>query len=273
MQEYIDTDTYLHYLSQNIAKVNITCLPKKDDDSHTTLSFDPVYRSLAGRWITRGEIKLIFALDLLNSRYVWRDEYFSEWASISFEGKTESEVEAEINESIVSLFPEKAPLVSKLHFEIPEYGYGKSVLKAVSFETIMLWADCRRLANDACLSVLHALHRSDEIRIWPHHFDTGVYVDVNDRIGIGFGLAMADSMSESPYFYLSGYPKGDSLNFDDVPDLLQGEWIVNDSWKGAILSIMDIDAEYSSSQLNVFLHTALQWYLHHGKTIKQPQIQ
>ena len=51
MQEYNNIDKKIHQLSQIIAKVNRTFVPKKADDSHTNFFFDPLSHRLYGRWI------------------------------------------------------------------------------------------------------------------------------------------------------------------------------------------------------------------------------
>ncbi len=58
MQAYIKTDRQLHWLSQVIAKINRTYVPKKNDDSHTNLYFDNLGKRITGRWIDRSLITL-----------------------------------------------------------------------------------------------------------------------------------------------------------------------------------------------------------------------
>lgn len=54
---------------------------------------------------------------------------------------------------------------------------------------------------------------ASEVRVWPHHFDTGLYIPVskdesgNDIQSIGLGLAIADAYVSEPYFYINHWSK------------------------------------------------------------------
>ena len=48
MQEYINTDRQLHWLSQVITKVNRSFVPAEKDDSHTNLYFDVIQKGIYG---------------------------------------------------------------------------------------------------------------------------------------------------------------------------------------------------------------------------------
>ena len=66
---------------------------------------------------------------------------------------------------------------------------------------------------------------NSEVRIWPHHFDTGIYLEVNSKLGIGFGWAMADKMIDQPYFYFTPYGlNGHKLLTENLEDPEHGFW-------------------------------------------------
>ena len=50
-------------------------------------------------------------------------------------------------------------------------------------------------------------HEVSEVRIWPHHFDTGClgYFDTKKNVSVGLGLAIPDKNVDDWYFYASGY--------------------------------------------------------------------
>ena len=74
------------------------------------------------------------------------------------------------------------------------------------------------------------------IRIWPHHFDTGIYSPLPDSdITIGLGLAIPDSISNKHYLYISGYKNGNTIDTSKLPKLASGEWKSN-GFTGAILN-------------------------------------
>ncbi len=94
-----------------------------------------------------------------------------------------------------------------------------------------------------CGFVNKLLDVDGEIRIWPHHFDTGIYVLSRPGMHIGFGLAMADALSGSPYFYMAGYPTQDGLDYSKIPSLNTGRWEIGEHWNGAILPIPSIQKD------------------------------
>ena len=73
------------------------------------------------------------------------------------------------------------------------------------------------------------------IRIWPHHFDTGIYSALpNSDITIGLGLAIPDSICNNHYLYISGYKNGNTMDTSKLSKLESGEWKSN-GFTGAIL--------------------------------------
>ena len=73
-------------------------------------------------------------------------------------------------------------------------------------------------------------------------------------------LGMADSIVDGPYFYLAGYALKDAnWNWDTVPGLFVGEWIIKDNWKGAILAL---DSKIPDlEKVKSFLLQVIPWYL------------
>ena len=115
-----------------------------------------------------------------------------EW--VSQDGKTFHQYERELINTLNEMDFEVDGLTEPLHFEIPVYAFLEENLDRPEENSLMSWIRIRTQANHACMEFLGHIQKSAEIRIWPHHFDTGVYVEVNQEVGVGFGLAMADSI-------------------------------------------------------------------------------
>lgn len=238
MQEYIKADQLIHQLTQVIAKANRTFVPKKPDDSHTNLYYDPLSDKLFGRWIQTGAKKIILALDLVYFQFEIIDNRQNILCQYPVIGKKISELEEEIALGLGQVGLDTSTFTAPLHFEITAYPFRDKPVGVLSVKAHQQWKKFRKLANEASLHLLGYLQSESEIRIWPHHFDTGVYSKVNDKIDIGFGLAMADGMEASPYFYLSGYALGDNkLKLENLPNLETGRWEIGKYWKGAVLPI------------------------------------
>ncbi len=265
MREYIKTDQYIHQLSQIIAKANRTCVPKKPDDSHTNLYYDPVSEKLLGRWVKAERKKIMLALDLNAFQLEMINDIRSILHEFPIAGKTTAQLESEIEVALAKLGLDTTGFTDELHFEITDYPFKNDVFVNLSEAGLRQWKKYRKLANEAALHLLGYLQAESEIRIWPHHFDTGVYTEANDNIGIGFGLAMADGMEASPYFYLSGYALGDKeLKFDHLPKLKTGRWEITDHWKGALLplhKLRSLEETALSEAIYDFIITGCKFYL------------
>lgn len=264
MQEYIKTDQQLHWLSQVLAKAGRAFVATKDDDSHTNIYFDPVAGKLCGRWIVQDKQKIMLTLNLTSMQFEWIDRYFDVKHSTSLVGKTLKEIEKE-----VAVFPGSLDLPSEkifdaLHFEISGYGFNSIAQKDISDEGLRQWKFFRYLANLSSLDFLGFLQAESEIRIWPHHFDTGVYAQLTPGFGIGFGLAMEDSMAGQPYFYLAGYASNGQIHYKNLPAPKTGKWITGNGWNGAILPIGELDIKKLKVNLSAiagFIRSTSTWYL------------
>lgn len=266
MQEYIRADQYIHQLSQIIAKANRTFVPKESDDSHTNLYYDPVGERLLGRWIKTDDKKIMLALDLNAFQFDIINESLQVVHKFSIEGKTTAQLETEIAVPLAKLGLDTSGFANELHFEITDYPFKNDAFVNLPEAGLQQWKIYRKLANEAALHLLGYLQSEGEIRIWPHHFDTGIYAEVNLDIGIGFGLAMADGMEASPYFYLSGYALGDKeLKFDHLPKLEAGRWEIGEYWKGAVLpmdNLLNLRENDLSEAIYDFIIGGCKLYLH-----------
>ena len=130
----------------------------------------------------------------------------------------------------------------------------------------MQWKHFRKMANDACFQFLGFTLTWEEVRIWPHHFDTGIYIVPTKRLGIGFGLAMQDDMAGLPYFYLAGYPLQGEISYKNLPQSKDWEWKTDSNWKGVILTLETLQQQNEAEQLNSigqYIAENIKWFLSH----------
>lgn len=264
MTTYTEADQQLHILAQIIAKANRTFVPAKDDDSHTNLMFDSLSNRIIGHWIDSPMGSITLSLNISTLDFEWLDASFNILQTIPGVCKTTSEIEAAISKGVTALGLDAAGFREKLHYEIPVYKSSEGLVESISTKGINDWVYYRRLANGACDLLLDALNAKDDVRIWPHHFDTGVYAVPDKKIGIGFGLAMEDPLVGQPYFYIAGYPvNGTSINYDNVEVLQYGRWEIEESWKGAVLPLSTLDINNESNaidHLSTFIKETTSWY-------------
>ncbi len=266
MQAYTNTDQRLHHLSQLIAKANRTFLPAKEDDSHTNLYVDGIGHRISGRWIATAENKKRFlTLHLANFRFEWLDETLQTLQVIDTYHKTLEAVEQAMCNGLSDVGLEAEGFLEALHFAIPAYDFADEPIAVPNAAACQQWLHYRSLANEMCAALGGYLQIPSEARLWPHHFDTGFYGVVNDIMGIGFGLAMKDDMVGAPYFYMTGYPVSGELVYHNMPALHVGQWITDEVWKGAVLSLSELNKmEYSqrTKAVATYIKQAANWFLH-----------
>lgn len=260
MQEYNKTDQQLHQLSQTIAKFNRSFALPMDDDSHTNLGFDVLGMRLLGKWVDSNEGKIIMSLDFSDYTFEICNTSWEILFSADIVGHTQIEIETRIQTYLTDLGLDGEDFIKNLHYEIPEYDFAKLSFEALDPESLGYWIGQRTLANDACQWLANHLQLNADVRIWPHHFDTGIYVEPTHQLGLGYGLAMKDGTLEEAYYYFTGYGlKGHEIDFDSVVELTVGTWAIGEQFKAAVLPLNDVDANNVSS----FTREALNWYLSH----------
>lgn len=264
MKNYTATDQKLHFLSQVITKVNSAFVPEKEDDSHTNLYFDPFNMRIFGRWFTAKDRKHIFAFNLNAYQFELLNDNNQVELSVDPTGKYLSDIEVALKHKMNESGFETSTLLNPLHFEIPTYDFSGAVINEIPSVELSQWSHYRALANYACFDLSGLAQAATEVRIWPHHFDTGIYFEPNDKIGIGFGLAMEDEMVGIPYFYMSAYPKNHEIDYTKIQESPEWKWFIREDWKGCILSLEVIQNQSEKAQYTTianYFKKIYSWFL------------
>jgi hypothetical protein len=263
MKEYKLVDQQLHELCQLIGKANRTYVPEKADESHTNLYFDSLASRILGRWLQTRSGKVLVALDLNTFQFEVLDLSRKAILTVSSLGKTMEEVEMEFESLLPKAGLDPTGFRTPMPHPIPVYPFSKKPLEVIDQDALDQWKYFRKLANQNCNQFLGYAQAESEVRIWPEHFDTGIYFEYAGKIGIGFGLAMEDSMAGEPYFYMAGYPKNGSLVFENLPQSPTWKWELGEHWKGVILPISVMDkASHSQTEkiLKAYIMQNFDWY-------------
>ncbi len=261
MKQYCATDQRIHLLSQIIAKVNRSLVPARPDDSHTNLYYEPISRRLYGRWFQNQERACVLTLDLAGLQYQLINDHYEPELSFEIAGKTVMQLEQEMVEAFEAIGMDTQELFAPLHFEIEKYDFADSAAEAISHAALEEWCFYRTQANHMCSDFLGFTQHIQEIRIWPHHFDTGVFVQANDSMGVGFGLAMNDQVVDQPYYYMSAYPKDGSMDYSQIPQSDFWRMEVKENWSGCILSldILEDKEEHERRQILLDYLSIYKW--------------
>lgn len=136
----------------------------------------------------------------------------------------------------------KVPYEYSFHYDFPYQIKDNFVFRLLDTNRLLELLNLRILAQSVLETFLKDENLNSEIRIWPHHFDTGAYAVFNDMSGkaVGLGLAVPDNLCRDHYFYISGYKGHEGIDTADFKPLSLGSWGVN-GFNGAILPAIEID--------------------------------
>jgi hypothetical protein len=238
-----------HWAGQYLATAAISFLEANEDDSHTNLGLDESGRYLSTHPLgTAGK----FVLDLAQG-------------SLFLENRAENllalpgKIHEDIVQSLKHFFQENGlgDYEYDLHYNLP-YEQGNApflwsddtAMQAMRVQAHRLLEDCSR-----------ELGFCQVPRIWPHHFDSGVFgpSEHHSTLYIGMGLAVPDTLSKQHYYYLSAYHEGQLLSAQHKSKLATGQW-VEDEFEGAILRI-DKESLPTDEEILNFYRSATQGYI------------
>ena len=228
-------DKMIYLAAQYLAAAGISFLEKKADDSHTNLEFVIGNASLNSR-------PLNMEGDVLSLNY--------ERFTLSWKGQTNNNtlrLDGSTHKQILKWIKDRAAKTSlnmnynySFHYDLPYDIKESFTFKLLDASRLSELTHLRILAQLVLEKFLKIEGLNSEIRVWPHHFDTGIYsIDKEDAsIAIGAGLAIPDSVVNGHYFYLSVYKDHKAIVTEKLAPLAIGKWY-NDGFVGAVLPAKD----------------------------------
>ncbi|MGW9685497.1 hypothetical protein [Flagellimonas sp. 2504JD1-5] len=248
----MDTLAQVHLASQYLATAGKSFLEPKSDDSHTNVGFFADDHTLRTWNLDEAGSYLAFQYQNFSLKWVYmgKDEVFA------LKGCSHREVVDWIS-TMASQSKLGKPYTYNLHYDLPYSISDNFTFGLPSSEELEELIHLRTVSQKALKSFLEIENLASDIRIWPHHFDTGAFVVLNDGSGksIGMGLAIPDSMISEHYFYISGYRGHDSIDTSTFEHLTNGEW-KNEGFKGGVLGAQKV----SESTVVQFFQEAFKAY-------------
>ena len=220
----------LHLASQYLAAAGISFLPKEDDDSHTNIGFNTDGGYLETHALSGNSDKLI--LNYKGFNLEWRSNKGSE--VFKLDGATHKEVVKWISDRGLTALNKEYKF--KFHYDLPYEIDDASTYSLSDVEKLNELMHLRILAQFILERIDSHYKLNASIRIWPHHFDTGIYASVqNTGITVGLGLAIPDSVCDDHYLYITGYKNGNAMDVSTFDELSIGDW-KSDGFTGAVLN-------------------------------------
>jgi len=226
----------MHLAAQYLATAAISFLEKKDDDSHTNLGFNPQDGALVTHPLSEVGDKL--SLSYKNFTLIWSS--LKENTSFDLDGSTHIEILEWLTKVSQKFIGKEYKY--ELHYDLPYNISDGYQFKLVDSDRLKQLLHLRTKAQLVLKRVLRDNHLTSDVRIWPHHFDTGGFslLNENSRIAIGLGLAIPDSVCDQHYFYIGGYEGHTPIKVSDFDKLSHGQWS-NEGFVGAVLPADTMD--------------------------------
>jgi hypothetical protein len=225
-------ENQMHLASQYLAAAGISFVEKQEDDSHTNLGFNTEKGIMYTRALSDNGDQLIlnyntFSLD-------WRGLHKT--SSVSLDGKTHKAIMDWISNSAQKAIGK--PYKYAFHYNLPYTISDDFIFELKDANRLNELLKNRTLAYSIIEEFLAINNLESEIRVWPHHFDTGAFVlfENDSGLSIGLGFTIPDAVAQDHYFYIGGYKGHDGIDTSNFKELTHGQWS-NKGFIGAILSI------------------------------------
>lgn len=233
----------LHHAVQFIAAAGKYLLEEKEDDSHTNMSWDSKTQTFYGDSINN-RARVTFHVPSFSLKVSGPTGI--ELASFSLIGKTKQEGLTWLQQALQLKQIDTTSLKLELHYDIPPlFTDGEKVFPKINKKILAELANHRTIADQFCTDIFSQHSKASPARTWPHHFDHGVYVPFDfDENGdpiksFSVGYAVADSVIDEPYFYVTQWKKDGEVDYSNAPELEFGDWLP-EKLKGSALSLSNI---------------------------------
>lgn len=268
----LQAEKMIHKATQLLAWTTHHYKVTQPDDSQNNLSWDPKKRSILSRVIENGEQPFALGLRVDDLQLQFWDAKGQVKEQFPVAGKPIWATFSELMEHLQGWGLKLPADTFRMHYELPEWMYDESPVLLAAPNVVAEWVEQRTLANEELAAVNAYFSSPSEIRIWPHHFDTGGYYPVgsdpqgNTNRSVGTGWAVADAMVEEPYFYIYGWHKEQAFNWKEVPLLedIGGKWMVpEEGWQGAVLpnsALQKLEKQEKSERVRQFFQRTIPFY-------------
>jgi hypothetical protein len=243
----------LHIASQYLAAAGISFVEKKPDDSHTNLGWDSENGRLTSHSLNAEGVQLGLAYEEFALVFLKADKELSKLPLLN---QNHGQVMDWINAQLSSV-----DLTTAYNYDFHyDTGYEKITNEYVftHYSKSEVEDVIKRLTigQSTFERFLTTNELESPIRVWPHHFDLGIYTLISENLFMGAGLAIPDSIYADFYFYASGYLNGESMGRNGFVELNSGNWGQGD-FNGAVLNNSGVKAD----QAFVFFNEAKNGFL------------
>lgn len=260
-----DARLQLHYAAQLAASVGAALLPETKDDSNPNLAWEEP-GAFRGRKASLNGVGLWASLNVFTMTLALHTEE-APAAQLSLEGATLAEAVAWLAETARNIASSDLPNPLRTdRYDLPDHHLGAGGAFRADREALATLAAAFSVGSQALGAVRKLAqergHEVSEPRVWPHHFDLGMIINLPERgEEIGLGLSPGDGSYGEPYFYVSSYPPVHKPGADEP--LGGGGFWHEEGWIGAVLTASAIikdgaDGKLQSERIVSYLQDAIE---------------
>jgi hypothetical protein len=201
-----DARLELHRAAQVANAPAISYLAPAPDDSHTNFGWSPDLLAFVSQ-------RVVFTQP---RRFAWRpadftllalDDAESAISSFGLRGHTLDEAHAWVRAQCEAAGVDRARYTRRKHYRIPPHPVASGAKftghPGAGRVLSQLWDNASRFLDAVAASNAGA----SSVRLWPHHFDLGLIITINDKRSVGAGYTPGDHYYDEPYWYVSPYPR------------------------------------------------------------------
>jgi hypothetical protein len=230
-----------HWAMQLLAAVGYTHVEAAADDSQSNAGWVDGMQILVGRRI---EVEPVSFVSLSPARLVigLHEPGGDAIDELDCAGKTLDECYAWLEAAIARRYDRDAVGLNRPGYDMPSHAiasgsrFGKSS-PAARAEIAGWFHDANLVMRDLRAKTPGATLP----RVWPHHFDMGMLVSLEEHghaqegRSIGIGLSPGDDHYAEPYWYVNPYP----VPASELPEPARGGW-TDKGWTGVVLGAADV---------------------------------
>lgn len=233
----------LHWAAQFIAMAGQSYLPAQPDDSHTDMGWEAGTRRICGRILRQEGVNVQVGIDVPGFRLMLMEENGQQLAATPLEERTREELRQWLEVQLAHLGMPALPLRYIDHYDLPVHPLARgAVFQKPEADLLEAWMAQRTNAQYLLRWLAASYPSASEVRIWPHHFDTGLYIPLDrepegrETRALGAGWAVTDAVANQPYLYVYGRMSNGRIDYALLPMMEYGRWS-NGAWKGAYLAL------------------------------------
>lgn len=220
----------VHWAAQVLAAIGYTHVERAADDGQSNFGWVDGMQLFAGRYV--GDPPIGFgAFDPTARALSFHEPGGDVLASIGTDGKTLDQLYDAMERAIAAAQEREPVALERPTYDLPSHPVGnggsfggdddeaRAALKAWFHDANLVMRDLKAKTTSLTATLP---------RLWPHHFDLGMLIsleedgDPSKGRSIGIGLSPGDASDPLPYWYVNPYPRPETV--DGLPQPVFGAW-------------------------------------------------